>query len=473
VPAARYFILVIRGFMSSLISKPTDPADVDPADVVETTPTPGAAAPVLNGDHRGVLRWGLLLLVLGMGGFFAWAALAPLDQGVPVSGTVLVSSHRKTVQPLQGGLISKILVKEGDVVRAGQPVIELDATRAQSDLQIARGQLLVARASEARLLAEQRGDTQLQLPDEILARRDDPRVAQVIDLQQQLFRSRRANLEAEINAMRASIGGLKAQIDALSETVAARERQKAMLEQELEGQRELTEQGFFARNRLSEQERLLAQLQAQLAEDRGGIARARKQMAEIELRIAQRQQEYQKEVETQLADVQREANGLDDRIRALAFEVRNAVLHAPVGGTIVGLNVFTDGGVVQAGERLMDVVPADEPLRVDAQIPPGLIDRVHTGLPVDLMFTTFNASVTPRIPGVVTLVGADVLLDQDKQPFYRAQVEVTEEGMHLLGQNRILPGMQVMVFVRTGERTLLNYLFKPLRDRMQSALTER
>ena len=454
--------------MSSLIPTPTDSVDL-----VVTAPPPGTAAPVLNGDPREVLRWGLLLLLLGMGGFFAWAALAPLDEGVSASGTVLVSNHRKTVQPLQGGLISKILVKEGDVVRAGQPLVELDATRAQADLEIARGQLLVARASEARLLAEQRGDAQLKLPDEILARRDDPRVAQVIELQQQLFRSLRANLKAEIDAMRASIGGLKAQIDALSEAGTARERQKAMLEQELDGQRELAEQGFFARNRLSEQERLLAQLQAQLAEDRGSIARARKQVAEIELRIAQRQQEYQKDVETQLTDVQSQANGLDDRIRALAFEVKNAVLPAPVGGTIVGLSVFTDGGVVQAGERLMDVVPGDEPLRVDAQIPPNLIDRVHAGGPVDLMFTTFNASTTPRIPGTVTLVGADVLLDQDKRPFYRAQVEVTEDGMHLLGENRILPGMQVMVFVRTGERTLLNYLFKPLRDRMRAALTER
>jgi len=219
---------------------------------------------------------------------------------------------------------------------------------------------------------------------------------------------------------------------------------------------------------------LFAQLQAQLAEDRGSIARARKRGGgDRAAQFAQRRQEYQKEVETQLADVQREANALDDRIRALQFEVDNAVVRSPSEGTVVGLSVFTDGGVVQAGERLMDVVPGDEPLRVDAQIPPSLIDRVHVGLPVDLMFTSFNASTTPHVPGVVTLVGADVLLDQDKKPFYRAQVEVTPEGMHLLGQNRILPGMQVMVFVRTGERTLLNYLFKPLRDRMSSALTER
>jgi protease secretion system membrane fusion protein len=454
--------------MSSLIPKPAEPVGVQRA-------APGVIdnAPVLDADYRRVLRWGMLVLVVGLGGFFAWAALAPLDEGVPAVGSVLVSSHRKAVQPLQGGLVSKILVKEGDVVRAGQPLVELDATRAQADLQIAHGQLLVGRASEARLLAEQRGDAQLRLPDDLLARREDVRVAQVIELQQQLFRSRRANLKAELDAMQASRGGIQAQIAALTQTVAARERQKVLLEEELVGQRELAGEGFLPRNRLSEQERLFAQLQAQLAEDRGSIARARKQVAEIEQRIAQRRQEYQKEVETQLADVQREANALDDRIRALQFEVDNAVVRSPSEGTVVGLSVFTDGGVVQAGERLMDVVPGDEPLRVDAQIPPSLIDRVHVGLPVDLMFTSFNASTTPHVPGVVTLVGADVLLDQDKKPFYRAQVEVTPEGMHLLGQNRILPGMQVMVFVRTGERTLLNYLFKPLRDRMSSALTER
>lgn len=454
--------------MTNLIPKPADPVDAEITASVVTD-----AAPVLDADYQRILRRGLLVLLVSLGGFFAWAALAPLDEGVPASGSVLVSSHRKTVQPLQGGLVSKILVKEGDVVRSGQALVELDATRARADLEIARGQLLVGRASEARLLAEQRGDAQLRLPDELLARREDARVAQVIELQQQLFRSRRANLRAELDAMQASSGGVQAQIGALAETVAARERQKALLEQELEGQRDLVREGFFARNRLSEQERLLAQLQAQLAEDRGSIARARKQVAELALRVAQRQQEYQKDVETQLADVQREANALDDRIRALQFEVDNSVVRSPTEGTVVGLSVFTDGGVVQTGERLMDVVPGDEPLRVDAQIPPSLIDRVHAGLPVDLMFTSFHASTTPRVPGVVTLVGADVLLDQDKKPFYRAQVEVTPDGMHLLGQNRILPGMQVMVFVRTGERTLLNYLFKPLRDRMRSALTER
>jgi protease secretion system membrane fusion protein len=192
------------------------------------------------------------------------------------------------------------------------------------------------------------------------------------------------------------------------------------------------------------------------------------------MRMAQRQQEYQKEVETQLADVHREVSALEERIRALQFEVQNTEIWSPTDGKVVGLSIFTVGGVVQAGEHLMDVVPLDEPLRIDAQIPTRLIDRVHVGMPVDLMFTNFNASSTPRIPGMVAMVGADALVDPNtKQPFYKVQVEVTDDGMRKLGDNKVIPGMQVEVFIRTGERTLLTYLFKPLRDRMRPAMTER
>lgn len=441
-----------------------------------SVPAVGAAqeVPALNVDDGAVRRWGWLLLLVGIGGFFTWAALAPLDEGVPAPGTVLVSTHRKTVQPLQLGLIEAILVKEGDRVRRGQTVVRLDATRARSDLQIARGQLWVARASEARLLAEQSGSETVDFSSELLEQQDDPRVAQAVKLQTQLFRSRRANLAAEIGAMHESIAGIEAQISALQDSVTAREQQRRLLQEELRGQHELANEGFLPRNRVSEQERLLAQVLAQLAQDSGSVGQLRKQVAELKLRIAQRQQEYQKEVESQLTDVQREAGALEERIHALRFDVDNTQIRAPADGMVVGLNVFTVGGVVQPGQPLMDIVPTDEPLRVDAQISPHLIDRVQVGLPVDLMFVNFNASTTPRIPGIVKMVGADVLVDKEaRQSFYRAQVEVTPEGMRKLGERKVIPGMQVEVLVRTGERTLLNYLFKPLRDRMRSALTER
>ena len=453
------------------------------ASLAKVLPSPNPASPPpqpteppeLNGDDRHARRWGWWLLLIGVGGFFAWAALAPLDEGVPAPGMVLVSTHRKTVQPLQSGLIDALLVKEGDQVQRGQLLVRLDATRATSELEIARGQLLVGQATEARLMAEQLGKERVEFPPTLLERRQsDPRVAQAVALQQQLFQSRRANLAAELGAMRESIAGLEVQIAALHESTRSRTTQRELLKQEIEGQRELVKEGFLPRNRLSEQERSLAQLNALIAEDEGNLGRLQKQVAELKMRMAQRQQEYQKEVETQLSDVHREVSALEERIRALEFEVQNTEIRSPSDGKVVGLSVFTVGGVVQAGEHLMDIVPLDEPLRIDAQIPTRLIDRVHVGLPVDLMFTNFNASSTPRIPGVVAMVGADALVDPNtKQPYYKVQVEVTDDGMRKLGDNKVIPGMQVEVFIRTGERTLLTYLFKPLRDRMRPAMTER
>src|SRR5690606_26235550 len=296
-----------------------------------------------------------------------------------------------------------------------------------------------------------------------------------IALQTQLFQSRRANLASELAAMREAIAGHEANVAGLERSAQARALQKELLEAEIADQRELAEEGFLPRNRVSEQRRQLAQLEAQIAEDRGNIGRLRNSIAELKLRVAQRQQEYQQEVGSQLASTQREADALDERIRALEFELANTVIRSPADGIVVGLNVFTEGGVVQSGAALLDVVPENEPLRIDAQVPPALIDRVEPELPVDLMFTSFHQASTPNVPGVVRLVGADVLTDPNTRlPYYRAEIEVTPEGMQMLEaqSNRVRPGMQVSALIRTGERTMLNYLMKPLRDRMQPALTE-
>lgn len=436
---------------------------------------PAEGAPALNVDDARVRRWGWLVLLAGFGGFFLWAALAPLDAGVPVNGTVMVSGNRKTVQPLQGGLVEAILVREGDRVKSGQPVVRLDATRAKSELEIAKVQRLAARTAEARLIAEQQGRTSMTLPAELQRHATDARVARAIALQTQLFQSRRANLASELAAMREAIAGHEANVAGLERSAQARALQKQLLEAEIADQRELAEEGFLPRNRVSEQRRQLAQLDAQIAEDRGNIGRLRNSIAELKLRVAQRQQEYQQEVGSQLATTQREADALDERIRALEFELANTVIRSPADGIVVGLNVFTEGGVVQSGAALMDVVPENEPLRIDAQVPPTLIDRVEPELPVELMFTSFHQASTPHIPGVVRHVGADVLQDAaTRLNYYRAQIEVTAEGMQMLESqsNRVRPGMQVEALIRTGERTMLNYLMKPLLDRMQPALTE-
>ncbi len=439
-------------------------------------PAPGADAgkqPPKTANLRKALTWGWLVLLIGGGGFFAWAAFAPLDQGVTATGQVVVTGNRKTVQHLTGGLVSEILVKEGDRVKAGQPLLLIDTTFARSQLETARSQWIVARSVGARLAAERDGSKSVTFPPDLLAIREEPAAAQAMALQARLFETRRSLLRNELATLEESVAGLQAQITGLEAARQARQEQMALLREELGHQRELAAQGYLPRNRVSEQERLFAQLSGQLSEDAATIARARSSIGELKLRMLGRRNEYLQQAESQLTDIQKEVTGLASRIDALRFELQNTEVRAPVDGSVVGLKVFTTGGVVQGGAPLMDIVPDGEPLRIEASIPTQFIDKVHPGLEVDVLFPAFSQKHTPHVPARVQQVSADVLLhERTGEPYYRAQVEVTPEGMEKLSEHQIRPGMQAEVFVRTGERTALNYLVKPVTDRIRSAMTE-
>jgi protease secretion system membrane fusion protein len=418
-------------------------------------------------------RWGWLLVIAGFGGFMAWAATAPLDAGVPSPGTVVVSGNRKVVQPLVGGKIAELSVRDGDVVKAGQVLVRLDGTQAKSQYDIALGQWFTASAVEARLIAERGGRPRIEFPAELLQARSDPRAANAMALQTELFATRRRSLESDLNVLRESIRGLEAQAQGIEESSRARREQMRLLNEEIERQRDLVKDGFLARNRLSEQERALAAVMGAVAEDTGNLGRIRQQIAELRARMISREQDYRREIESQLTEAQRDASALASRLQALQFELVNTEIRAPADGVVVGLTVHTVGGVVPAGAPLMEIVPVDEPLKIDAQIAPHLIDKVKPGLDVDILFPAFNQATTPHIPGRVLTVSADVLVEPKQGiPYFKATVEVTPEGMKQLRHHQIRAGMPAEVFVRTGERTMLNYLLKPLTDRLNRALTE-
>jgi len=418
-------------------------------------------------------RWGWLLLLVGFGGFLLWAGLAPLDAGTPASGLVVVSGNRKAVQPLTGGKISEISIKDGDLVKEGQVLIRLDPTQARSQLDIATGQWYSSMAVEARMMAERLGLETIRFPEELLKNQTDPRAANAISLQTALFLTRKRSFAGEMTVVKESIGGTLAQIQGLEESKKAKQEQLRLLQEELRNQRELANEGYLPRNRLSEQERLVASINGAISEDIGNIGRARQSVAEAKARMNTREQELRKEVESQLTEVQKESSALVNRIQALKFELANTEIKAPVEGIVVGLNVHTIGGVVGAGAALMEIVPASERLKIEAQIAPHLIDKVHPGLDVDIMFPAFNQATTPHVPGKLVNVSADVLFEQKQNlPYYKASVEVTEEGMKALRHHQIRPGMPAEVFMRAGERTFLSYLFKPLKDRIRGALTE-
>ena len=418
-------------------------------------------------------RWGWLLVVAGFGGFMAWAATAPLDAGVPSPGTVVVSGNRKAVQPLVGGKIAELSVKDGDAVKAGQILVRFDGTQARSQFDVARGQWFSTSAVEARLVTERTGRPQIQFPEELRQEKSDPRAANAMALQSELFATRRRSLESDMTVLRESIRGLEAQAQGIEESSRARREQARLLTEEIDRQRDLVKDGFLARNRLSEQERALAAVMGAMAEDAGNLGRTRQQIAELRARMLSREQDFRKEVESQLTDVQRDAAALASRLQALQFELANTEIRSPAEGIVVGLAVHTVGGVVPAGAPMMEIVPVDEPLRIDAQIAPHLIDKVKPGLDVDILFPAFQQATTPHVPGRVQQVSADVLVEPKQGiPYFKATVEVTPEGMKQLRHHQIRAGMPAEVFVRTGERTMLNYLLKPLVDRLNRALTE-
>lgn len=425
-------------------------------------------------DYRTPARLGVTVLLVGFGGFLAWAALAPLDEAVPAPGVVSVESKRKRIDHLNGGIVEKILVREGDSVAEGQELVVLNETQVKAGLNAIESQWLVAAATEARLRAEREGEKSIRYPAELLEKQEDQSVGRMIQSQNELIRSRRAALEGELRMIGESVRGLEQQVHSLEQLRAGREKQVALFREQLASYERLNTAGFVSRNHLLELERQLAEVQSKQSEDLANIAGVHARLADFRARGAQRAMEYRREVETQLAEVQRDVATLVERRVAQQDTFKRLVLRAPVAGTVVDLTFHTVGGVVKPGERIMDIVPEADDLIVEAQVAPQYIDRVRAGLPADVHFDAYS-SRTERlaISGKVLVVSADALVDpRNGTAHYVMRVAIPAAERAKLGNLRLQPGMQGTVMVKLGERPLLAYLIRPLLRRFTGALTE-
>ncbi len=452
--------------MRNLISKKNDATEVIAHDVTPLT---------VNTDASAYTKIGWLVVLVGFCGSLLWAMFAPLDKGVPMSGTVAKEGNRKAVQHANGGTIDDILVHDGDVVQAGQVLVRMNRVNTSSQLETARAQYFTARGNEARLLAERDGLSTVAFPPALEKYKNDPRATTSVALQSALFSSRRLALQSELGAIDENIAGIKQQLTGLEESRDSKKVQLGILKEQLDNMRDLAKEGYVPRSRLLDMERTYAQVNGAISEDIGNIGRSQRQVMELTLRKTQRIQETQKDVRSQLADTQREAEGLASRLDSLEYEVGNAEVKSPVNGVVVGSNVFTRGGVIGPGVKMMEIVPSADPFVVEGQLAVNLIDRVHKGLPVELMFAAFNVNSTPHIPGIVTQVSADRTVDERTgQPYYKVRAVVSPEGVKLIAQHKldIQPGMPVEMFVKTGERTMMSYLLKPVFDRSKTAMTE-
>ncbi|WP_248798563.1 HlyD family type I secretion periplasmic adaptor subunit [Pseudomonas sp. MWU13-2105] len=423
-------------------------------------------------DARFFARMGWLLALVGAGGFFLWAALAPLDQGIAVQGTVVVSGKRKAVQSLGGGVVSRILVREGQVVHQGQPLFRLDQTQLSADVQSLQAQYRMAWASQARWQSERDNLPRVVFPPE-LSTDADPRLALVLEGQRQLFSSRREAFFREQAGIRASIDGAGSQLAGMRRARNDMLARADSLRSQLDNLKPLADNGYIPRNRLLDYQRQLSQVQQDLAQNSGESGRVEQGIVESRLKLSQHAEEYQKEVRGQLAEAQLKSLTLEQQLRSAGFDLQHSEIIAPAEGIAVNLGVHTEGAVIRAGETLLEIVPQGERLEVEGHLPVNLVDKVGSHLPVDILFTAFNQSRTPRVPGEVSLISADQLLDEKTgAPYYVLRTSVSDMALEKLHGLVIKPGMPAEMFVRTGERSLLNYLFKPLLDRAGSALTE-
>lgn len=424
-------------------------------------------------DPRKPARFGLWALAIGLGGFLIFAAFAPLDEGVPSGGQVAINTKRKSVQHPNGGIIKEVAVVEGQHVKEGELLIKLDEAVARANYESIRQQYFTALANQQRLLAEQAGKERIDWPPKVKEVMGDPVMATLVATQEKLFLSRRSSLHASLQGIEESIRGQQALNKSYQEIIVSRRSQLGLINEELVQTRELVKEGYTPRNRQLELERTVSDVNSAIAELLGNIGRGQNAILELRQRAISATQDYRKEVDTQLSDVSKDVQAGEAKYSAVRDDLQRIEIRSPATGQVVGLNVQTVGGVIQGGQRLMDIVPENELLLVETRVLPQYIDRVHADMPVDIRFGTFANSPQLVVDGKVVSVSGDLLTDpQTNQPYYLARVSVTPEGFKKLGHRTMQSGMPVEVVLKTGERTLLTYMLHPLMKRMAASLKE-
>jgi protease secretion system membrane fusion protein len=408
--------------------------------------------------RRGATKWFMGFFAL----FLLWAMFAPIDAGVTVQGTVSVLGNRKAIQHPTGGVVQEIMVKEGAQVEAGQVLLRINPLKSEAEMTGVELQYINLLATESRLKAERDNVPTITWTEELAKhfKDDDTRVAEAKNLQVQLFNSRRAEYNSQVSSLNEQISGLSVMLN-------SRRIQQRSLDEEMTNTRKLAKDGFVPMAQANQAERTKSDVDSSIASTQADIARAR-------LQISQLRSALLKDVDNQLQEIQKNRDAMSSRLDSAKFDRDLAEVKAPVSGSVVGLKVFTEGGVITSGQVLMEVVPKDETLIVQAKIPASIIDKVRVGMPTDMRFTAFNQSTTPIIPGMVSVVGAD------KEPggnpnegeFYMGQVETTKEGLELLGSLKVQPGMPVDVIIKAGERSFMSYLLKPLTDKTARAFKD-
>ena len=420
------------------------------------------------------LLGGLAIVALLAGGVGGLAATTELSGAVIAPASLVVDSNVKKVQHPTGGVVGELRVRDGDKVQAGDIVVRLDETITQANLAIVVKSLNELQARLARLEAERDNVDSIRFPAELLARASDPDAARSMTGERNLFEFRRSARAGQKAQLRERIAQLKEEIQGLTGQVAAKKRETELIGQELEGVRDLWRKNLVQIQRVTALERDAARLEGERGQLIAATAQAKGKISEIELQILQIDQELRSEVAKDLREAQGKIAELVERKVAAEDQLKRIDIRAPQNGMVHQSTVHTVGGVITAGEAIMLIVPEADVLTVEAKLAPQDIDQVRVGQSAALRFSAFNQRTTPELNGVVTRVSADLTTDQRTgAAYYIVRITLSESEIGRLDGLRLVPGMPVEAFIRTGERTVLSYVTKPFTDQINRAFRGR
>ena len=424
-------------------------------------------------SYDGYLRTGLLgglFLIFGLGG---WASFASIEGAVIAPGKIIVESQPKTIQHRDGGIVDEILVQNGDIVEINDVLVRLNPTESKSEKQIVVNRLLEREAEIARFKAELDNHATIDWPESLLSRQSDPDVAKIIANQNQLFRARSRAVTGEASQLRERKLQTQEQIRGMNDLKSARQEQLRLIDSELSGLRELLAKGYVSQSRVMAVEREQARLHGDIASQNAEIARLNSAIGEIDLQIGQLTRDSRAEILGDLRRSEGEANDLRAQLENLEDRMQRIDIRAPVAGKVHAQMVTTIGGVVKSGEVLMQIIPQNDQLVVDAMVSTRDIDQVYPTQEAAITLSAFNQRTTPQLAGKVIDISANSLTDEATGlPYFQALIEIPSEEIARLDGLKLVPGMPADVFIKTNSRTVSSYLMQPFTDTMQRAFRE-
>jgi HlyD family type I secretion membrane fusion protein len=438
------------------------------------TPAAATAADrVERAELTRIARNGALVLALGVLVMGGWLIAAPLSGAVIAAGFVKVDMNRKLIQHQEGGIVKQVLVRDGERVKAGQVLVVIEDVKLDATFDLLRTQHDGERAKAARLEAERAMSPAIRFPPEMMARKEEPKVVEFLQRETTLFKARREALDTQVALLRKQIQQTAQEVKALTDQIAAEARALKLQKEELATNQALLEKGFVQKTRLMQLERQVAEYEGRWNERRAELSKAEQRSQELELRVLAQRNAYVQSAADELKEASTRIFDLEERLRPSKDASERQRISSPISGEVVGLRVFSQGGVVGPREVLMEIVPEDKTLIVEARIRPEDINHVRAGSEAEIRLTAYQQRTTPMVAGKVNYVAADRMVEQQTgQAYYTAHIDVSAAALAEAGNLRMQAGMPAEVYIRTDSRTALDYLLAPVTAYLRRGMRE-